>query len=137
MGRKTFFLLAMLALPACSLTNGSLASSEVAKQVADLSVGARCRVTLQPVEERATSSSQLTYEGTVEGISDEGLLLKEASIVATSRTKPPIATNLPFIDRHFASVAVVEQSLDAPVTIPIAKIERVSRLEATGSASDG
>jgi hypothetical protein len=128
MKRKAFILLATLALPACTLTNGSLASADIADQVADLSVGARCRVTLQPVEERATSSSQLTYEGIVERVSDEGLLLKEASIAATSRTKPPIHTNLPFVDRHFASVSIVEQSLDAPVRIPIAKIERVARL---------
>ncbi len=135
MGRKTLFLLAALTLPSCSLTNASLSSSDVAGELTALSTGSRCRVTLQRVEERATSSSQLTYEGTVENVSDDELVLKDASIVATSRTDPPIATNVPFIDRHFARVSVVEQSLDAPVTIPIAKIERVTCLDTTATAN--
>jgi len=137
MRRKTILLLVTFALPACTLTNADLASSDVSRQLADLAAGSRCRVTMQKVEERATSSSQLTYEGIVAEVSEEGLVLKEASIVATSRTDPPIATNMPFIDRHFASVSVVEQSLDEPVTIPIANIERVSRVDQVASSNDG
>lgn len=135
MRRESCFLLAALALPACTLIGGEHASSGVAQQVAELSAGTHCRVTLQPVQERVTSSSQLTYEGTVESVSHESLTLKDASIVATSCTAPPVATKMPFIDRHFSSVSVVEQSLDMPVTIPVAKIEQVSRLEDTASKS--
>ena len=136
MRRLLFFVVAGVTLPACTLINAGHASSDVANEIATLSTGARCRVTLQPVEERSTSSSQVTYEGTVEGVSEKELTLKDASIVATSRSAPPISTNLPFIDRHFSSVAVIEQSLDAPVTVPIAKIERIARLEESASPAD-
>jgi hypothetical protein len=107
----------------------------VRSQLSELAVGTRCRVTLEPVKERLTSTSQLTYEGTVEGVADDGLTLKEVSMVATSRAAPPIATNIPVIDRTFSSVTVIEQSLDAPVTIPVAKIEEVVRLDEAAAAA--
>lgn len=129
MRRSTLFYLALLALPSCTLIDAGHGSSDLMNQVSSLSAGARCRVTLQPVKEQGSSSSQLTYEGTVEGVSEKTLTLKNASIVATSRKAPRISMNMPVIDRYFSTVAIVEQSLDTPVTIPIARIEQLSRLE--------
>lgn len=133
MRRASFLLLAALAVSGCTLIASGRAESDVARQIASLTAGSRCRVTLEPVEEKSISSSQLTYEGTVEKVNDNGLTLKDASLVATSHTPPPVVTNIPVIDRTFSRVTVVEQSLDAPVTIPIATIEQITRLDESAS----
>ncbi|MBA3311779.1 MAG: hypothetical protein M3552_09915 [Planctomycetota bacterium] len=129
--RRLQLLCLAVALPACTaLSTSDSPSAAVVETLTELSPGARCRVTLRPVNERMRSDSQLTYEGTVSRVSTAELTLEDASIEATSRNAPAIKTNLPFVDRHFANVCVIQQSLDAPVTIPVAKIERVQPIEA-------
>jgi hypothetical protein len=90
--------------------------------------GSECRVELRPQEKGRTETVTTTYEGTIAGSTDEGVMLTVSSVESRTVQKTPGLSEVPLVNRLFRNVGIGRQKVPdvKEVWIPAEKVRSIT-----------